>query len=334
MKVLIIKIGSIGDVIMSLPLIEEIKRHHPSSEITWMVGNASYDIVSRISGIRVIKIDEYSLLGKKIPFKILEIVKTWKKIGLFNSFDLILNGHSDPRYKLLALPFSTSKNYNSFHRPNSLHSNLIPGRHHTNEYLRLFHKNDSLKIENISFPKIDFGKEMPKEKRKDKTIAISPGGAKTSFNDDKLRRWPIEQYVELASLLIENGFKVVLFGGPSDVWTIEYFKHLPVENSIAKGKLIESIYELSSMHCLVTHDCGPMHFSILAQIPVVSLFGPTNPWEKYPKTIKSIFLWGGENLPCRPCYDGRYYSNCASNICLKSITSQNVLDKVTEILEN
>ena len=57
-----------------------------------------------------------------------------------------------------------------------------------------------------------------------------------------------------------------------------------------------------------------------------------------PKTVGILalpgvqMLWGGADLACRPCYDGRDYAPCASNLCIQSITVREAHDAVRDLL--
>jgi heptosyltransferase-2 len=77
-----------------------------------------------------------------------------------------------------------------------------------------------------------------------------------------------------------------------------------------------------------------MHVAVLAGTPLVALFGPTDPRWFIDDTRKSTrVLWGGENLACRPCYDGKNFAPCTDNLCLKSISAGQVYTVAKEMLQ-
>ena len=63
-------------------------------------------------------------------------------------------------------------------------------------------------------------------------------------------------------------------------------------------------------------------------LPLIALFGPTNPNELLWIDESVTVLWGGEQLACRPCYDGREFARCANNVCLSSVSPAVVHDAV------
>ena len=266
-KILIIKLAAIGDVIMALPMVEEIKKECPSAEITWVEGMKRYFI---------------------------------KEPGKRN------------------FPIST--------------------RHFTDEYTRLILNDDcnakitlSAVVPNLCSGKFtDF---LTKFKNRS-IIAIVPGGAKNCLADDMCRRWPIDNYVQLVRLILQQGYEVVLIGADSDAWVRPYFKNLPVQDLIGKTNLLELVEIYQHCDLVITHDSGPMHLAGLAGTKLLALFGPTNPYEKIPRGRQVIkFIWDVDQYACCPCYDGKTYANCQNNICLKNILPERVLEVAIKILK-
>lgn len=89
--------------------------------------------------------------------------------------------------------------------------------------------------------------------------------------------------------------------------------------------MCDMVAVFNHVDAVVTHDSGPMHLAGTADCRLLALFGPTNPMEKVPRRRGVTYLWRGENMACCPCYDGKVYADCQNNICLKSITAQEVL---------
>jgi heptosyltransferase-2 len=138
----------------------------------------------------------------------------------------------------------------------------------------------------------------------------------------------VESYADLAKRLTHAGVRVVLVGAQSDAWTREYFTDVPHEDMIGKTDLIDLLAIFRAASVVVTHDTASLHLPQLVGTPVVGIFGPTNPAERIPHDFSGSVLWGGESLPCRPCYDGRVYGVCRSNICLKELGIKQVLESV------
>jgi heptosyltransferase-2 len=336
-KVLIIKLAAIGDVIMALPMIEEVRKSDPNTGITWLCGRTIAPLLHEIGGIDdVIAIDDSRLLSANLFGRFRTLLSIW--IRLFGrKFNLVVIGHADWRYRLLTLTLRADI-IRTFTRDRG-RLWPIPGRHHADEYVRLITGYDgpeSVPITplNISPPLPERLKEKLQATSYSSSIAIAPGGAKNVLHEDALRRWPLADYAALADMLIRAGHRVVLTGAPDDAWVRESFDGLPVIDFIGETNLIELIALYHSCDVVVTHDSGPMHLAGLAGTPLVALFGPTNPYEKVPHDTRTKIIWGGENLACRPCYDGRTYADCRDNQCLKSISPDRIFEAVGNILKN
>jgi heptosyltransferase II len=161
---------------------------------------------------------------------------------------------------------------------------------------------------------------------------LVPGGAKNVLRESSLRRWPVESYAALAAELIGSGYAVTLVGGPDDAWVRPFFSGVSVDDRIGALSLPETVAFLANARLVISHDTGPMHLARLARAPLVALFGPTMPTQFLVEEPSTIALWGGADLACRPCYDGREFAACADNICISRIPVSAVLDAAERLL--
>jgi len=334
-KFLIIKLGAIGDVVMASSMLHAIKENYSNPHITWVCGKIVYPLLNLMGGIdEFIIIDEEHLLRGKFLSKAKELLKVWWSL-LGRHFDFIIIGYSDSRYKILTLTcFGKRKTFN---RNLSKRFFPVPGRYHGDEYCRLVLDTDGPNLKPAILPEVKISTPsnlkslfVPKTSI---VIALAPGGAKNILSDDFIRRWPIKNYVELAERLINDRCKVIITGSPSDEWVCKEFQNLDIINLVGKTSLIDILEIYAQCDLVITHDSGPMHLAILAGTNLIALFGPTNPYEKVPKSDKFKILWGGKDLPCRPCYDGKYYAKCDNNLCMQKISVDQVLKEIYKIFE-
>lgn len=178
------KIAAIGDVIMALPMINEIRKDTPNAQITWVCGKAVKPIIEQFSIDKIIVVDEKKLLaGTKID-KAVELVRLWKKIA-FHCYDVIAIGHASRRYKLLTL-FTRGIEKNRFsHIMGEMWP--IPGRRHSDEYVRLIqtekstNHEESVKSAHLHIDPDYVVNEIVSMCQGKKIIVLSPGGAKNIF---------------------------------------------------------------------------------------------------------------------------------------------------------
>lgn len=329
-KCLIVKIGAIGDIATVLPA--AWKLHQSGSEIDWLCGKTVAPLLTCYNWVRPIVVNDAKLFGASKAAAAGELFRTWTK--LFGTrYDLCAVLQYDRRYRILALPVR-ARRFISMNR-NDRRFKLVSERHQTAEYARILcDQSDAYCTDNLAPLEPDSlpSNPMPRDTRV--RIALVPGGARNLVREDRQRRWPLDSYVALATLLRNAGYEVVLTGGPGDEWVEPSFAGLSVTSGIGKWTLPQTLAFYQSCDCVVTHDTGPLHLAGLVRCGLVGLFGPTAPSKALPRRKGVIGLWGGERLPCRPCYDGRDFAPCASNGCLMSISPQRVLATVQALLDH
>lgn len=320
-KILIIKIGAIGDVVLALPLLDVFKK----ASITWVVGKEAAPILKSIDRIdEVIVLDEKKLLEGNFFSKLLELFILWR-ILLFKRFDEVITAHRDPRYRLLSK--TCFKKSHRFFDPKK-NKFPIKGEFHSLEYLKLAldKKNDKQKIiwPELRLPDID---HLINGCEKNALIFLSPGGDKKD-EGKKLRIWPIEYYVKLAILLQKHKYTIALIGLKQDEWILNYFKDIFFLNLIGKTTLLEGIAVLKQSFGVITHDGGILHLARLAGCKRCGIFGPTSPRDFMLESEDEIVFWGGDGLNCRPCYNGKHFQMCVHQSCMKQIKPGMVLETI------
>ncbi len=331
---LIVKLGAIGDTVMALPLANAIKSEHPNSKITWVCGEVVEPLLRAVKVIdELVVVNDKKLLTGNFSEKISEIVLCNRKVAL-KKYNCVLTLYRDKRYKLLTL-FTRAETKKSFSgkRPEA----LIPGRYHGTEFIRLWKNIDSSELADFGYPEIILP-ELPselkqlKENGKDKIVLV-PGGAKNLLNTDDLRRWETENYISVARYFIDLGFEVIITGSASDEWVTNFFASVPVVNLVGKTSLTELLHVLSFSKLLIAHDTGTLYLSKLTGTPSIGLFGPVNPKERTGTKDSVSVIWGGKNLACSPCYDGKTFAPCKNNICMKNISVDEVKELARLLLE-
>lgn len=327
-KSLIVKLGAIGDVASAIPA--AWKLHQSGSEIDWLCGKVVAPLLSCYSWIRPIPVNDGALFRGSALDKATEILKVWGRL-IGASYDLCAILQYDSRYKAIVVPIRARKTIMLSRQERSLR--LVSERHHTAEFARiLLDEPDGYCEQNLAPVPPDTLPANPLPRIGKTRVALAPGGARNLMADDAQRRWPVESYVELARLLISQGYEVVLTGGPGDNWVEPHFAGVDVNNRIGHWQIPGTIAFYRSCDCVVAHDSGPMHLAGISGCGLIALFGPTAPSKALPRRQGVLALWGGEHLPCRPCYDGNTFADCKWNGCLISISPQRVAAEVDSIV--
>jgi heptosyltransferase-2 len=157
-------------------------------------------------------------------------------------------------------------------------------------------------------------------------VGLCPG----SINS-RAKRWPAERYAALADRLIEEtGANVLLVGSPDELdVSLEVSKQMRREPLMLTGKtdLSQAVAILSLVDLLVTNDTGPAHIASALGRPTLVIFGPTNPLTTRPlSSVAEIVRQAPECAPCmlRDCpIDHR---------CMTAITPDEVFGRASALL--
>ncbi|MGB7924077.1 MAG: lipopolysaccharide heptosyltransferase II [Pyrinomonadaceae bacterium] len=129
-------------------------------------------------------------------------------------------------------------------------------------------------------------------------VALCPG----SINS-RAKRWPAERYGELADRLIEEtGANVALVGSPDEMDVAlevsRQMRHQPVM-LVGRTDLAQAVAVLSVSDLLVTNDTGPAHIAAALCCPTLVIFGPTNPATTRPFSSAAEIIRRPPD--CAPC---------------------------------
>ena len=333
-RVLILKFGAIGDVIMTIPAAHQL--HLQGHEIDWVCGQAVLPILKLYPWINPIPIDEHALIKGGAPAKLRVVLSLWKQL-VGRRYSLAATLYYDKRYRFLTAPVRADRKIRLSHSDRNVR--LIPGRHHTDEFARiLLDWPDQVRPEPLPPVAPDALPTSPLPRIEKRRVILAPAGAKNMLADDALRRWDPLSYVKLARLLLERNFEVVLIGGPGDAWVQPYFDDLmrpanALADLIGKLTLPQTLALLDEADVLVTHDTGPLHLGGITRVGIVSIFGPTDPRGRLPQRPNAVAIWGGERFACRPCYDAHSFAPCPANTCMAEVTPAMVMSEIDKLLD-
>lgn len=315
MKILFITLSNIGDCILTLPVLDAVYEKYPQAKITCLVSPRPKEIFINNSRIEnIIIFDKHSKLIDKIKlFFSLNKEKFDEVIDLRNSF--------------FGAFLSAKKRSSPFR--------IIPDKikHMKQRHLFWadFYKlpvNKNANSLNITFEDNNYIENILQEKKliNHNLIIVSPGSR------SQAKCWNRQNYNQLCSQLIKEGYGVILVGDVGDLSVCRYLQDSSVEvlNLCAKTSFGQLAALLKKSKLLVTNDSAVMHLASYLNVPVVAIFGPTDESKYGPWSENSIVV--KKNVFCRPCKK----ANChfSTLVCLNYIKPQDVLRQVKIILAN
>jgi len=143
------------------------------------------------------------------------------------------------------------------------------------------------------------------------------------------KTWDEDKFAQVGRALAADGTRVVMVGTQSEQ---------PVAEAIARGvgergRSLAGKTDVGTLAALIAGaalfvgvDSGPMHVAAAMQVPVVALFGPTDPGLTGPQGEQHQVIRRG--LTCSPCKGG-----CEERLCLAQITVEEVLASSRKALE-
>jgi lipopolysaccharide heptosyltransferase I len=151
------------------------------------------------------------------------------------------------------------------------------------------------------------------------------------------KNWPVAGFIEVArQIQQEFGATIYLFGSEAERAGCEGVREAllatpgagPVVNLAGQTTLVEMGGWFSRMNLVVVNDSGPLHMAVALKIPVVTLFGPTEPKRTGPYGTGHHVIRSG--MDCSPCYG----KDCLfSQVkCMEHITPAQVMLAVREVL--
>lgn len=328
-RVLIVKLGAIGDVLMLVPAVRALREQ--GHEIEWLCGEQVAPLLALYPWITPIAAEETTLLRGSTAVRLRALLSLWRRLA-GRSYDRIGTVYYDRRYQVLTRTARAGRRWAL--SADVRERRILPGRHHSDEFVRLL-----LELPDDVRPQATAPVAPPQmpdsplpRAATGPRVALVPGGAHNLVREDALRRWPVESFVAVARDLLAQGYEVVLCGGPSDQWASAAFAGLPVTDCIGRYSLVETLGLFHGSDVVVTPDTGPLHLAGLSDAGIVAIFGPTSPHTFLPQRPGVIGLWGGEGFACRPCYDGKDYAPCRNNACVQQVSPAMVVEAVNELL--
>ena len=297
MKILLIRFSSIGDIVLTTPVIRCIKRQMDDDVELHVLTKDKFASLSHNNPY----VDKTFELGNSLR----EVIKELKKEEYDYVVDLQKNGRS--RRVCWALGCEN----HTFHKLDfkkmlltTFKINKLPDIHIVDRYFEAVEplgvKNDGRGLEfYISETNLMQEPDIPEEFRNG-FYAVVVGG---SYNTKVM---PVEKVIEIIEKLDEP---VILLGGPGDMQRAKVIAEMVGENvwnPVGMLNLEQSASIIKMSKAVLTSDTGMMHIAAALNKPMVSVWGNTVPefgmYQYYPNNSKNeLHIMEVKGLRCRPC---------------------------------
>lgn len=299
----------IGDVVMSVPAMRELRRLHPG----WRITVVARERVAGLYHDRELA-DEVLILGQGSALRAapqLRRRRFQRAVLLQNAFEAALlaflaripdrAGYAvDGRSLLL-----TRRAHPRVHRL---------GRHQVFYYLDLLYQTGLSPVDYLNSPEFQPDLRLtlsPAGIRRAQEIleelGVPPNATLVGLNPGAAfgpaKRWPAERWAQLADRLIsESGVTALIFGSPSEIPLAEQIQAYMKERAVllAGRTDLQSLEALiASVDLFITNDSGPMHLAAALDVPQIALFGSTDDVATGPFSQRARVIH--KHVECSPC---------------------------------
>lgn len=296
MKILVVRFSSIGDIVLTTPILRAIKRQLPNSEIHYLTKKSFSSLVD---------VNPYLSKVFTIEKSIQEVLPQL----IAEQYDFLVDLHNNLRTaslkRKLRIPTAAFPKLNvAKWLLVNFKWNKLPNVHIVDRYFEAVKSiqvvNDGKPCEFFLLPEdeVNVMKEFQVETNQFVALAI---GAQFAT-----KRLPTHKLVEIINQ-IEH--PVILLGGLGDAEIATEIctktTHKQVVNACGKLTLRQSASVVKQAAVILTHDTGLMHIASAFQIPTVSVWGNTVPelgmYPYFPSNKTGFSMHEVENLACRPC---------------------------------
>lgn len=329
-RILIVRLSSIGDVLLTTPVIKILRQNHPESYLAYLVEAKSKDMIT-----------DNPYLDETIVFDKGKFKEVRKQEGLISAlkrlsplisklrernFDLVIDLHSIFRSTMLSY-FTSAKQRIGIDKQmiSILYTDTKEERidlHVVDEYLNLLNLID---IDPVQYKKeftiATSGQDTENVQKllqkyeitnSESLIALNPATSR----DDK--DWSEVKFAKVGDWINHNvAAEVLILGGPADrAKTTRIVNQMETEalNLAGETSLKELVELLKHLDLLITGDTGPMHMAMAIETPLLALFGPTSPARYGP--------YQGPNLVLNSSGDN-----------IDEIEVESVVERVVELIE-
>jgi heptosyltransferase I len=309
-RLLIVRLGAMGDIIHGLPAVTALRAAFPEAMLGWLIEERWAELLCTLptprSGPRSAQrplVDRIHTVNtrpwRRAPFS----AATWERVAANLSdlraaqYETVVDLQGAVRSSLLARWSGAPVIYGAAQPRENLATMfytrqvITRGEHVVEQNLSLAEAvaHRALKISEVQLPR-DEAAEQECDRRlqaqeTQRFALLNPGagwGAK---------RWPAERYGEVARQLTDNGMKALINFGPGEE---DLARAVKIASGGAAETFTGSITQLIALtrraSLFIGGDTGPMHLAAALGIPVVGIFGPTDPARNGPFQTRSIVL--------------------------------------------
>ncbi len=295
-KILVIRFSSIGDIVLTTPVVRCLKQQLPDAEVHFLTKNQYLPLLKENPYI-----DKIHIINNKVT-DILEDLKS-------ENYDFVVDLQKNLRSSRVKLSLDVeSGTFNKLNKKKwlltNLKLNLLPRIHIVDRYFgavkKLQVKNDGQGLDYVipASDMISISDYFPDEFLEGYTVVVVGSKQQT-------KQIPVEKMMEFCA---KNESPVVLLGDKSDSQKAQQISNVlgeKVFNGCGVFTINQSASVIQQAKVVVTPDTGLMHIAAALRKKIISVWGNTVPdfgmYPYFPEGQENYHIVEVPNLSCRPC---------------------------------
>jgi len=334
-NILVIKLSSVGDVVLVTAALKALREKYPLAKIYCLIGREAQDILQRCPYVDDILVFD----GNGRDRGLRGLLRFSARLRSYN-FDKVIDFQNNHKSHILASLSFPRQSYGYRQKLGFLLAYSL--RDTTKNLMPVEHQFQILKLLEMDYPPHPRLELWPSAQDHDyvKNLFDSEwlGNAKdivgvhiAASKRWETKNWPVESIARLCDILAEKNIRVLITGVDKDQertrQVLQLTRGKPVI-LVGKTDFLQLAVVIQRCKVFVTPDSGPMHAAAAVGTPFVALFGPTDPHRHLPPAAKYAVL--KKELPCSPCYS----SHCLikTHACMKEILPEQVAREVERLM--
>lgn len=340
MKILIIRFSSIGDIVLTTPIIRCIKQQLPQAIIHYVTKASMYPVLAGNPYI-----DQFFLLQEDMQPLALQLVK--------ENYDVVIDLHRNLRSlylkSILRQVFNSQVTTYTFQKLNirkwlltKFKINTLPDKSIVDRYFAAIKK---LNVTNDGQGLDYFIPEQDILQSKDLPFSHSQGFIACSIGGQhQTKKMPVHHWKTLVSQI---QYPLILLGGKEDALAGEEIASVDpirIYNACGKFNINESAGIIQKARLVISHDTGLMHIAAAFKKQIISIWGNTVPalgmfpyygYNNIKKTVSPLStIIENTHIACRPC-SKIGYSECPKKHfkCMEQIDMQKIIAACSQYLK-
>jgi len=306
MKILLVKMSSMGDIFHTFPAITELKQHHPNAQIDWVIEDSFKEIAAWHPGVNKIIPIQLRRWVKQRNKTHWQAFKQWRNVLRQEHYDIVIDAQGLLKSAIIAKCAKTKRIFG--YDKHSVRESMtrwfysrgytIDKNQHAVERTRqLFGK-----IFNYTpSTHLNFGinQNFSNVVKKQKALIFIIGTSWTT------KLWSTSEWQQLTHMAINHGFDVEIIWGSAEEQAIAdaIIEHCPQATRPAERLSITTIAEkLVAASGVVGLDTGFSHLAGALEIPTIALYGATSPVKVGLIGTHTHNLQLTQPLNCMPCH--------------------------------